>query len=114
MQTLAKAGLSSQRGPHGGFSLMVDPNELTVFDVVEVIDPVRRIHTCPLGISDHGTNLCALHRLLDSTSLMIERQFRKVTIQSIIQQRVNESHPLCPFPTHRNPDPEDAVKRAAN
>ena len=114
LQTLARANIvSSQRGPHGGFSLMVAANELTVYDVVQVIDPIQRIHSCPLAISDHGTNLCALHRLLDSTSLMIERQFRKVTIQSLIQQRKNESHPLCPFPSHRQPDAQDAVKRNA-
>ena len=81
LQSLARAHLvTSQRGPHGGFHLTKSPDEVTVYEVVQIIDPIQRITQCPLGISEHGTNLCGLHRLLDSTALMIERQFRKVTI----------------------------------
>src|SRR2546421_8299201 len=44
MQNLRKQGLvQSQRGLHGGFSLRVPTVELTVYDVVQAVDPIRRI-----------------------------------------------------------------------
>ena len=41
------------------------PTELTILEVVNAVDPVQRIESCPLGIAAHGTNLCPLHRRLD-------------------------------------------------
>ena len=47
LQALAKAGLLvAQRGLHGGFALAKKPQNITVFDVVDVVDvvaPFQRI-----------------------------------------------------------------------
>src|SRR5437588_9194983 len=62
MQSLRRADLvQSQRGLHGGFTLGVAPQELTVYDVVQAVERLQRIRRCPLGIKDH-INLCPLHR----------------------------------------------------
>jgi len=108
MQGLVRAGLvSSQRGPYGGFSLAEDSGKLTVYDVVQAVDPIHRIHSCPLKLESHGVNLCPLHRLLDNTAASVERTFRKVTVHSLLADRGgNSSRPLCDFP--RNDVPEDA------
>src|SRR5215470_849199 len=76
MQSLRRAGLvGSQRGLRGGFTLGVPPGELTVYDVVMAVEPIRRIERCPLGIKDH-INLCPLHRRLDAAMDMVEQALR--------------------------------------
>ena len=44
LQGLAKAGiLSAQRGIHGGFTLVRDPAGLSVWEVVNAVDPVEQL-----------------------------------------------------------------------
>jgi Rrf2 family protein len=98
MQQLAREGLvSSQRGLHGGFTLEKNPKELTMYDVIQCIDPILRIKECPLKIEGHGTNLCQLHRRLDNAMQAIELAFRKTTIAQLLTEP-SSSHPLCAFP----------------
>jgi Rrf2 family protein len=98
MQQLARDGLvSSQRGLHGGFTLEKNPRELTMYDVLQCIDPITRIKECPLKIEGHGTNLCQLHRRLDNAMQAIELAFRKTTINQLLTEP-SSSHPLCSFP----------------
>ena len=98
MQGLAKAGLvTSQRGLYGGFTLVGTPKELTVYAVVQAIDPIRRITECPLGLEGHGTNLCPLHRGLDNAMLAVETAFKKLTIHHLLNQP-QSNRPLCAFP----------------
>ena len=98
MHSLAKAGLvTSQRGIHGGFTLNRDPKVLNMYDVVQAVDPINRITTCPLGVEGHGANLCPLHRTLDNTMGAVEMAFKKMTIHQVLNQP-NSNRPLCPFP----------------
>lgn len=100
LQSLAKSGLiRSQRGPYGGFTLERPKTELTVYDVINAIDPIRRIHSCPLELETH-TSLCPLHSLLDGAAAQLEKTFKKVTIASLLSDRKAASHPLCNFPRH--------------
>ncbi len=95
LQSLGRAGLvKSQRGLHGGFTLIDDPAELTILDIVNAVDPLRRIRECPLGIPAHGPNLCPLHRTLDNVMLGIEQAFAKATIADLIH-RPDQNMPLC-------------------
>ncbi|MCG8449101.1 MAG: Rrf2 family transcriptional regulator [Pirellulales bacterium] len=85
MQGLVRAGLtSSQRGLHGGFVLTKEPAELTIWEVVDAVEPFKRIHECPLGIKLHGSTLCPLHRRLDGAMAMVEEQFRSTTISDVL------------------------------
>jgi Rrf2 family protein len=103
MQQLAREGLvTSQRGLHGGFTLEKNPKELTMYDVIQCIDPILRIKECPLKIEGHGTNLCQLHRRLDNALQAIELAFRKTTIAQLLTES-SSNHPLCAFPKV-NPD----------
>jgi len=95
LQNLAKAGiLSAQRGSHGGFTLERDPATLSVLEVINAIDPIERIHTCPLGLEAHGVNLCPMHRRIDDAMASIEEGFRQSTIQDLITTP-SSSQPLC-------------------
>src|SRR4051812_23757571 len=63
---LARAGVvHSQRGVGGGMSLVKAAEELTIFEVVNAVEPIGRIRQCPLGLKSHGVHLCPLHRRLD-------------------------------------------------
>lgn len=86
--------VTSQRGPGGGFTLMHDPAELTVWDVVEAVDPFPRIRTCPLGIEEHGPNLCPLHRRLDEAMAAVEQTFRSSRIADLLASERGVK-PLC-------------------
>jgi Rrf2 family protein len=100
MQGLARAGLvHSQRGLHGGFTLVKAADELTVWEVVEAVDPIQRIRSCPLGLKSHGANLCPMHRRLDDAAALVENAFRNSTVRELLDEP-NPSRPLCEFP-HR-------------
>lgn len=98
LKGLSEAGLlSSQRGVGGGFVLARKPTELTILEVVNAVDPIRRIRTCPLGISTHGSRLCPLHRRVDDALASVEEAFGKTTLAEVLADP-NPSIPLCEFP----------------
>jgi Rrf2 family protein len=98
LQGLVQAGLlQSQRGVGGGFSLAQAPAELTILAVVNAVDPIRRIQTCPLGLAAHGVRLCPLHRRLDNALALVENAFRKTTLAEVLAEP-SSSVPLCEFP----------------
>ena len=99
LQNLARAGLiHGQRGRHGGFTLRSTPDQLSVFDVIQAVDPIQRITTCPLGLKQHGVDLCPLHRRLDNAMKLAEQSFRQSNIAELISEPTS-SKPLCAFPT---------------
>lgn len=96
MQNLSRARVvKAQRGLRGGFTLAHASDELTVLEVVNVVDPVRRFHECPLGL--HGINLCPLHRSLDDAAKAVEETFGDTTIADLIRVPRHRK-PLCRFP----------------
>jgi Rrf2 family nitric oxide-sensitive transcriptional repressor len=95
MQGLARGGLvKSQRGLHGGFVLSRDPQTMTLWEVVDVVEPFQRIRSCPLEIQSHSGTLCPLHRSLDNVMQAVEQMFREMTVASMLSQPGSVS-PLC-------------------
>ncbi|HJT76483.1 MAG TPA: Rrf2 family transcriptional regulator [Gemmataceae bacterium] len=98
LQGLARAGVvHAQRGLHGGFTLALPPERLTVLDVLQAVDPIRRIDSCPLGLKGH-VNLCPLHRRLDHALAMVEEALRSSTIAELLTEpdrRKGIPIPLC-------------------
>jgi len=95
MQGLVRADLvTSKRGMHGGFTLTKPPEELTVLEVIDAIEPLKRIHECPLGIGAHAGTLCPLHRRLDDAMAVVEKMFRESTIADLLSQPGSVT-PLC-------------------
>jgi Rrf2 family protein len=94
LHQLARAGVvSSQRGLGGGFALRRDPQDVTVLEVVQAVDPIRRIRSCPLGLPEHRRALCALHRKLDDAYATIEASFRDTTLAELATQRKRSTAP---------------------
>lgn len=97
LQSLGRAGLiSAARGIRGGYMLSVAPAQLTILHVVNAIDPIKRIRKCPLSIESHGSDLCPLHRRLDSVLEQTERVFDETAISELINVDGSRgSVPLC-------------------
>lgn len=105
MQGLARAGVvTSQRGIHGGFLLVKRAEDLTILEVVNAVDPIQRIRTCPLGLSAHGANLCPLHRRLDQALASVEQAFGSTTLAEVLAEPTT-SIPLCSGLTADSADP---------
>jgi len=101
LRQLSRAGLvHSRRGPNGGSVLLRPPEEITVLDVVQAVDPLKRITVCPLGLRSHGGNLCPLHRRLDQAIATVEAAFRASTLAEIVRDP-RGSQPLCEDPRSR-------------
>jgi Rrf2 family protein len=94
LQALVRAGLlRSQSGPGGGYALVRQPEEVSILDVVNAVEPIPRIRSCPLGLTSH-THLCPLHRELDEACAATERAFARVTIAQLPNPS-DAAPPLC-------------------
>ncbi|HUE73113.1 MAG TPA: Rrf2 family transcriptional regulator [Pirellulaceae bacterium] len=99
LQALVRGGVvHSQRGIGGGMTLTKSPAEVTILEVVNAVDPIQRIRTCPLGLASHGIHLCPLHTRLDSAMALVEDAFRNSTLAEVLAEP-SRSTPLCEFPT---------------
>ncbi len=98
IQGLARQGVvRSQRGVGGGVSLVKSPDELSILEVVNAVEPIRRIRTCPLGLTAHGVRLCPLHRRLDNALAGVEEAFDSTTLAEVLAEPTSSS-PLCRVP----------------
>jgi Rrf2 family protein len=99
LRSLARAGLvRSQRGLHGGSAIARRAEEITIHDVVQAVDPIQRITICPLGLKNHGVNLCPLHRRLDQALGLVEDAFKSTTLAEVVAEPT-ASAPLSDIPT---------------
>ena len=102
LQNLARSGLIvSQRGLGGGFRLAKPASDTSIYEIIQAVDPIQRINTCPLGLEAHGTNLCPLHKRLDDAMALIEAQFSATTIAELLEKPNPElisKDDLCVFP----------------
>lgn len=95
LQLLAQSDLIiGRRGVGGGYRLNRGSNEITLLNIVNAIDNIQRIETCPLGLTNHGANLCPLHRAVDKATEVFISEFDGVTLYDLINQ-ADSSKPLC-------------------
>lgn len=91
MRDLVLAELvTSQRGPNGGFGLTRPPERITILDVVNAVDPIKRITKCPLGNPAH-LRLCPLHRRMDDALALVEKEFGRTTLCELLETTVQAS-----------------------
>lgn len=62
-QTLVRAGLlKSSKGPGGGFSLLKNPKDITLFDIYNAIDGSTYLDACAVGLARCSDEMpCPLH-----------------------------------------------------
>ncbi|MFH5804327.1 Rrf2 family transcriptional regulator [Alienimonas sp. DA493] len=105
MTQLVRAGLvRSRRGVGGGYTLAVPPTEVTILTVVDAVDPVRRIETCPLDLPSHGVRLCPLHARLDRAIAGVREALGSATLADLLAEPT-DSPPLCDAAERPGPPP---------
>lgn len=90
----AKKIVHLQRGAGGGVSLAHESSQLTILDIVNSVEPIQRIKTCPLELRSHGKRLCSLHSRMDESLKSMESAFAATTLAELLDER-NPSIPLC-------------------
>lgn len=102
LQGLREQGIVfSQRGVGGGISLAKSPEELTILEVVNAVEPLQRINTCPLNLKSHGVRLCPLHRRVDQALASFEAAFGSTTLAEVLADP-SQSKPLCDASSSRD------------
>jgi len=104
LQSLLRSGITqSQRGIKGGIRLARSPQELTMLDVVQAVDPIKRIEHCPLPTDSqglevsprkHSESLCPLHHKLDEALGAVEKIFGTTTLHDLVEA-AKAGNPLC-------------------
>ena len=92
--------VSTQRGSGGGIVLEIEPDQLTILDIVNAVDPIQRIERCPLGLPDH-MELCPLHGELDQAMSQIEEALGRHTIGELLAKRRKKAN-QCEFPKEQD------------
>lgn len=85
VQLLAKGEIiDSKKGRGGGISLARELKDISLYDVIKVVDPFRHYETCPFKIKDHKGGLCPLHHHLEEMIQDTEMAFRKTTLDQLV------------------------------
>jgi len=85
MQSLARAGfVSSQRGLHGGFTLVRRAATFSVLDVISAVEPLHHIQRCPLDLAGHDDHLCMLHSCLEKAMQQMEEVYAGTSIEKLL------------------------------
>jgi Rrf2 family protein len=98
LQTLAKHKLlTSSKGPHGGFGLGKDPYEISLLNIVEVIDGLDDFESCVLGLktcSDDQLH-CSIHRNYASVREQLKQLFNEENVGTITEHIKANNHSLA-------------------
>ena len=81
----------SYKGAAGGYKLDRDPKEISMKDVIELIDGEIAISKCLLDehvCSKQGTDksACAVHRIFDTINRDVSKTLAGITIASVIEK----------------------------
>lgn len=89
LQTLVKHKvLSSTKGPHGGFGLAKNPEEISLLEIIEIIDGMDMFYECLIGLptcKDHDPNFvpCPLNKKFRPISRQLYNLFQNETIANL-------------------------------
>ena len=96
LQSLVKHKiLSSTKGPHGGFALGKDPSDISLLDIIDVIDGMDLFTECLIGLKScseygHENVPCPIHNKFRPISNQLYKLFKNETIQSLTNE-INNS-----------------------
>lgn len=89
LKALAKEGiLVSQRGSKGGYSLSCAPEELTVSEMIRVLEGPVALTDCAVGpaLCEHET-MCAMREPWQIISRVVEQALANVTLADLVRAR---------------------------
>ena len=92
LQHLVRADIvNSKRGKGGGFQLANAASKISLLDVINAVDPIRRIKTCPLNLPAHCKKLCPLHSKLDASYAKMEATYRDSYVSEMVEKPKRKS-----------------------
>jgi Rrf2 family protein len=95
LQQLGRRDLvQSQRGSKGGFTLRKKPADITLLEIINAVDPFKRIHRCPMDQVQEVDVLCPLHHRIDEAMGALEKAFRDTTVDELLCD-TERPYPLC-------------------
>ena len=95
LQQLGRKDLvQSQRGSKGGFTLRKKPADITLLEIINAVDPFKRIHRCPMEQVQEVDVLCPLHHRIDEAMGALETAFRTTTVEELLCD-AERPFPLC-------------------
>ncbi|NNE03414.1 MAG: Rrf2 family transcriptional regulator [Eudoraea sp.] len=85
LQELSKNSLiSATKGPKGGYFITPENKQLRLFSIIEVIDGLKRIEMCVLGLEQCNEHApCPLHRYVSAPKSELLDTFKKMTLQQL-------------------------------
>lgn len=87
LQHLVRANIvNSKRGKGGGFELATAASEISMLDVINAVDPIKRIKTCPLNLPAHCKKLCPLHSKLDASYAEMEATYIDSFVSDLVDK----------------------------
>ena len=88
LQSLVRARLVfSTRGLKGGFVLVKKPAEISMLDILNAVNPIQRIQSCPLDMNNKISDLCPLHRRLDHAMGLVEDAFSSTNLEELLTEK---------------------------
>jgi Rrf2 family protein len=107
LQQLGRSDLvQSQRGSKGGFTLRKKPEDITLLEIINAVDPFKRIHRCPMDQIQEVDVLCPLHHRIDEALATLESAFRNTTVDELLCD-ADRPYPLC-MTLHEDSDEPEA------
>lgn len=84
LQTLRRAGLvRSTRGTKGGFVLARPIETMSLYDVLQVIDPLNAVEGYSLGENPQEQAIRRMHHELNELTLHVERHLRAIRLSDL-------------------------------
>ena len=95
LQTLAKQKLlSSTKGPHGGFGLGKPANEISLIDIVDIIDGQDVFNNCLIRLEDcNDKEPCSMHDKYIEIRKNLMTLFQKEKISELVDE-INEGEKI--------------------
>ncbi|MCT4613688.1 MAG: Rrf2 family transcriptional regulator [Marinifilaceae bacterium] len=94
LQNLAKQKLlSSTKGPHGGFGMGKEAEDISLIDIVEIVDGLDMFNSCIIGINPcklkAGAEPCPVHSQFETIRKEIFDLFSSKTISELLDSDKN-------------------------
>ena len=85
LQLFVRSGiLQARRGKTGGLRLMADPEELTLWQLLEPLQELNALETCPLGNTVCSNEMaCGIHTRWSAINSLYSDMLRSTTLDSI-------------------------------
>ncbi len=80
--------LYSVKGPRGGFTLKVDPEKLTIWDIVVIMGEENKFNTCvlmPNKCDVYETNPCTIHHRWEKLKRKVVDFLKSTTIADLVE-----------------------------